>query len=227
MSTRGVRRFVEDLLRQRRPRRFAAEPDDEAELRTAIMLRDARPGSGVPSEEFVTGLRQRLATELDGETAPAQGGNRRRFVQITSAAAATAAVAGAGLDHILVTAGTSAGPAPDRTMVPDTGEWRAVVAASDLPEGGVRAFDLGAVAGFVRRAGGQVQGVSATCTHLGCRLALDAPQRRLNCPCHRTAFTVDGAVLFHQLPVEPPPLPHLMVRESGGVIEVFVPPVAT
>jgi len=31
------------------------------------------------------------------------------------------------------------------------------------------------VAGFVQRAGGQVRAVSATCTHLGCRLALDAP----------------------------------------------------
>lgn len=227
MSMRGVRRFVEDLLRQRRPRSFAAEPDDDAELRTAIMLRDARQGSGVPSEEFVTGLRQRLAAELDGEPAPVQGGNRRRFVQITSAAAATAAVAGAGLDHILVSTGTGAQPAPDQTMVPENGEWRAVTAAHDLPEGGVRAFDLGAVAGFVQRAGGQVKAVSATCTHLGCRLALDAPQRRLNCPCHRTAFTVDGAVLFHQLPIKPAALPHIMVRESGGVIEVFVPPPAT
>jgi Rieske Fe-S protein len=85
-------------------------------------------------------------------------------------------------------------------------------------------FDFGAVAGFVHRSGGQVRAVSATCTHLGCRLNLDAPARRLNCPCHRTSFAVDGVVLTHQLPVTPPPLPHLMVREAGGVVEVLVPP---
>ncbi|NBH03115.1 Rieske (2Fe-2S) protein, partial [Amycolatopsis sp. SID8362] len=93
-----------------------------------------------------------------------------------------------------------------------------------LPEGGVLPFDFGAVAGFLHRSGGEVRAVSATCTHLGCRLNLDAPARRLNCPCHRTSFAVDGVVLTHQLPVTPPPLPHLVVREAGGVVEVLVPP---
>lgn len=106
-------------------------------------------------------------------------------------------------------------PSPEDTLRPDNGEWRAVVAAHDLPEGGVLPFDFGAVAGFVQRTGGQVRAVSATCTHLGCRLNLDAPARRLNCPCHRTSFAVDGVVLTHQLPVTLPPLPHLVVREAG------------
>ncbi|MEV4145690.1 Rieske (2Fe-2S) protein [Amycolatopsis sp. NPDC049691] len=218
MTTRGVRRFVKDLLRRRRPRAFAAGPGDEAELRTAVLLRAARPGAGAASEEFVAGLHRRLAQEL-GEPAPT--GNRRRFIQVSSAAA-VAAAAGAGVEY-LVTSGT-AEPAAEDVLRPENGEWRAVVAAHDLPEGGVLPFDFGAVAGFVQRSAGQVRAVSATCTHLGCRLNLDAPARRLNCPCHRTSFTVDGAVLVHQLPVTPPPLPHLVVREAGGVVEVLVPP---
>ncbi|GAA4523267.1 QcrA and Rieske domain-containing protein [Amycolatopsis samaneae] len=228
MSSRGVRRYVKDLLRQRRPRRFEAGPADEAELRVAVELRAARTGSGAPSEEFVAGLHRRLAAELGDAASAPRGGNRRRFVRITSAAAAAAAV-GAGADHLLTSGGEQVAqpPPPDRTLRPEHGEWRAVVAGKDLPEGGVRPFDFGSVAGFVERADGRVRAVSATCTHLGCRLALDAPARRLNCPCHRTAFAVDGAVLFHQLPVTPPPLPRLEVRESAGVVEVLVPPQET
>ncbi|MGK3206382.1 ubiquinol-cytochrome c reductase iron-sulfur subunit [Amycolatopsis sp. MEPSY49] len=217
MTTRGARRFVEDLLRRRRPRPFTAGPGDEAELRTAVLLRAARPGAGAASEEFVAGLHRKLAQEL-GDSAPA--GNRRRFIQVSSAAA-VAAAAGAGVEHLVTSGGE---PAADDVLRPENGEWRTVAAAHDLPEGGVLPFDFGAVAGFVRRSGGEVSAVSATCTHLGCRLDLDAPARRLDCPCHRTSFAVDGAVLVHQLPVTPPPLPHLVVREAGGVVEVLVPP---
>ncbi|MEU0791211.1 Rieske (2Fe-2S) protein [Amycolatopsis sp. NPDC005961] len=225
MTTRGVRRYVKDLLRRRRPRPFEAGPGDEAELRTAVLLRAARPGAGAASEEFVAGLHRRLAQEL-GEPAPGRGGTRRRFIQVSSAAA-VAAAAGAGVEYLVTSGGETAAeppPTPEETLRPENGRWRAVVAAQDLPEGGVLPFDFGAVAGFVRRSGGQVSAVSATCTHLGCRLNLDAPARRLDCPCHRTAFAVDGVVLTHQLPVTPPPLPHLVVREAGGVVEVLVPP---
>jgi nitrite reductase/ring-hydroxylating ferredoxin subunit len=222
VTTRGVRRFVKDLLRRRRPRPFAAGPGDEAELRTAVLLRAARPGAGAASEDFVAGLHRRLARELE-DPAPARSGNRRRFIQVSSAAA-VAAAAGAGVEYLVTSGAEPAAVPPEETLRPENGEWRTVVAAHELPEGGVLPFDFGAVAGFVQRTGGEVRAVSATCTHLGCRLNLDAPARRLNCPCHRTSFAVDGVVLTHQLPVTPPPLPHLVVREAGGVVEVLVPP---
>ncbi|GAA3430857.1 ubiquinol-cytochrome c reductase iron-sulfur subunit [Kutzneria kofuensis] len=215
-----VWRYVEDLLRQRRPRPFRASEDDAAEVRAAILLRAAED-PGEPTAEFVDGLRDRLAAEL-GEDRP---GNRRRFVKITTAAAAAAAAVGAGIDHVITDAATAAAP-KDQNLVPDNGEWRAVVASADLPDGSVRPFDLGAVAGFLRRTGAEVSAVSAVCTHLGCRLRLDAPERKLNCPCHRTSFNVDGSLATHELPVAPPPLPHLLARESNGHVEVFVPPPA-
>jgi nitrite reductase/ring-hydroxylating ferredoxin subunit len=212
-------RYVEDLLAGRRPRRFRPSEDEAAELRAAILLRSGQD-DGEPSAEFVASLRDRLA----GEPAdPKPANTRRRFVQASAAAAAAAAV-GAGLDHVL-TGATAAAP-KDQNLVPDNGEWRAVVASTDLPDGSVRPFDLGAVAGFLRRSGGEVSAVSATCTHLGCRLRLDAPERKLNCPCHRTSFNVDGSLSGHELPVAPPPLPHLLVRENSGHVEVFVPPPA-
>jgi len=83
---------------------------------------------------------------------------------------------------------------------------------------------VGSIVGFVHRSGGELNAVSGVCTHLGCKLALDGPARRLKCPCHSATFGVDGAVVQHRLPVALPPLPKLMVRESEGVVQVFVPP---
>jgi len=197
---RGVRGYVKDLLRHRRPRPFEADAADAAELRAAIALRAAGPDNAL-SEEFVEALHQRLGTKLDD--APPQSSwssSRRRD-------------------------GNTAGPPPaDETVIPDHGEWHAVVAAKDLPEGGVRPFDLGAIVGFVHRTDGQVHAVSGVCTHLYCKLALDAPARQLKCPCHNAAFALDGAVLHHRLPITLRPLPKVIVREYGGVVQVFGPP---
>lgn len=74
MTGRGLRRFVEDLIGHRRPRPFDVGPQDAAALRAAITLRAARPGSDMPSEEFVEQLHQRLveARRADGEAGPDQ-----------------------------------------------------------------------------------------------------------------------------------------------------------
>jgi cytochrome b6-f complex iron-sulfur subunit len=222
---RGVRRFVRDLLRQRRTKPFVADRADESQIRAAIALRAAGADSG-PSDEFVESLRERLRTDLDG-AAPAdlpRSGSRRRFVTSVAAASAVSIGLGAAIERGLSGAVT-ADPLPsEQTVMPDKGEWRAVVAAEDLPDGGVRPFDAGTMIGFVHRSGGQLSAVSGVCTHLGCKLALDAPARQLNCPCHNAAFAVVGAVLHHRLPIALPPLPKLMVRESEGVVQVFVPP---
>jgi cytochrome b6-f complex iron-sulfur subunit len=227
VTMRGVRRFVKDLLRQRRTKPFPADASDESQLRTAIGLRAAAPDNG-PSEHFVESLRERLRTELDG-AAPVQirGGTRRRFVTSVAAASAASVGIGVALERGLSGAGdaaTAEPPAADQTLMPDNGEWQGVVAAKDLPDGSVRPFDAGTMTGFVHRSGGELHAVSGVCTHLGCKLALDGPARQLNCPCHNAAFAVDGAVLHHRLPIALPPLPKLMVRESEGVVQVFVPP---
>jgi len=229
MTARQVRRFVDDLLRGRRAKPFRAEETDLSELRAAIMLRTARPGSGAPSEEFLTGLHRRLAAELsDTESAgtPTPGGTRRRFIQGASIAAA--ATLGAIGEHAL--AGNRGGdisqgnPQGQATLSPTVGAWRTVAASADVPEGGVRAFDLGSVTGFVHRGDGRVAAVSGTCTHQGCRLLLDAAGRRLDCPCHNTTFAVSGQLLSHQLPVAPKALPQLAVREVHDAIQIYAPP---
>ena len=211
---KGLRRYVEDLLKGRRPRSFPVGEADADALRLAIELRAARPGSDAPREEFVADLHRRLA-EPEVARAPMPVG--RRLV-LGGALAATGAVAGASIDRA-VTRGES--PPGDGTMIPDSGRWHPVVAAADLPEGAVRPFDAGSTTGFVTRDGGRLRAVSGVCTHQGCRLHLEGGAR-LRCPCHQALFALDGAVLHHRLPAPLPALPRLAVRQAGGIVQVYV-----
>lgn len=234
MTARGVRRFVDDLLRGRRTKPVHAEEADLAELRTAITLRAARAGSGEPGEEFLSGLHRRLAAELsdtepDRTSTPAAAGTRRRFIQGASIAAAAATIGAVGEHTLAGNPDTHTGqnnPQADATLRPTTGAWRTVAASGDVADGGVRAFDLGSVTGFVHRGNGRVRAVSGTCTHQGCQLLLDAAARRLDCPCHNATFAVTGELLTHQLPVAPRALPQLAAREIHGAIQVYAPPAA-
>lgn len=228
MSDRTVRDFVEDLLRGRRTRPARPDAFEAAQMATAIELRAARTGSDAPSEEFVADLHRRLAAEMHDDRRPSAGpvsGTRRRVVVGTGVAAASA-VAGLVVGRNLL-APTTPPPQADSdtqgTLEPNGGTWRAVGAAADLPAGGALAFDLGSVTGFVHRRDGGLQAVSGVCTHQGCKLWLDAPDARLRCPCHSTSFSLSGQTLTHQLPVAPPPLPQIQVRENNGVIEVLAP----
>jgi len=45
--------FVEDLMRNRRPRRFIASPEEMVVLRAAAALSAARPGADRPSRWFI------------------------------------------------------------------------------------------------------------------------------------------------------------------------------
>jgi nitrite reductase/ring-hydroxylating ferredoxin subunit len=228
MNARGLRRYVDDLLRGRRPKPFAPDDFEAAQIRTAIDLRAAREGPDVdaaPRPEFLDDLHRRLAEQMSGapaKPAPLHSSTRRQVIVGTSAAAA-AAVAAVAVDRAVIDHGGET-PAVAGQLTPNDGRWQRVAASSEVPDGRSHPFDLGSVSGFVRRVDGTPHAVSGVCTHQGCRLWFDAPDDRLRCPCHSTSFAPSGEVLTHQLPIAPKPLPSLMVREVGGVIEVFAPP---
>jgi nitrite reductase/ring-hydroxylating ferredoxin subunit len=226
MNARGLRRYVDDLLRGRRPKPFAPDDFEAAQIRTAIELRAAGQGEVAPRQEFLTDLHRRLAEQMTGappaQPAPKQNTTRRQVIVGTSAAAA-AAVTAVSIDRA-VTGGVTEGPAVAAQLTPNDGSWQRVAASSDVPDGRMHAFDLGSVSGFVRRVDGKLEAVSGVCTHQGCKLWFDAPDDRLRCPCHSTSFSPAGEVLTHQLPIAPKPLPTLMVREVNGVVEVLAPP---
>ncbi|WP_375482216.1 Rieske (2Fe-2S) protein [uncultured Mycobacterium sp.] len=226
MNARRLRRYVDDLLRGRRPKPFQPDDFEAAQIRTAIDLTAARLGADAPRQEFLTDLHERLAAQLDDAPAPTKSGATRRQVVLgTSAAAAVSAAAGVSVDRFAIgrrTADTYAGGS-DRQLTPSNGRWLRVAASSEVPDGVMHPFDLGTVIGFVRRVDGKPEAVSGVCTHQGCRLWFDAPDARLRCPCHSTSFAPTGQVLTHQLPMAPKPLPALMVREIDRFIEVFAP----
>lgn len=223
---RGIERYIQDLLSGHRPRAFRASPDEAALARTAITLRSARPDSGAPAEQFVAGLHERLAAELEGPRqqpeVPARP--RRAFIRDAACAACAAGAAGVALDHLLTAHGAAPGPQAAGAIVPDQGSWQAVLASADLPDGAVHPFTLATLTGFVERTGGQVRAVSGICTHQGCRLVLAEPATELDCPCHGAVFALDGTVIRHRLSVRLTALPRIEVRESGGVVEVYAPP---
>jgi nitrite reductase/ring-hydroxylating ferredoxin subunit len=227
MNARGLRRYVDDLLQGRRPKPFAPDDFEAAQIRTAIELRAARQGSDVvdaPRQEFLSDLHRRLAEQMSGmrpEAAPTPNTTRRQVLVGTSAAAA-AAVAAVSIDRAVMGSPAEA-PAVAGHLTPNDGSWQRVAASSDVPDGIMHPFDLGSINGFVRRVDGKPEAISGVCTHQGCRLWFDAPDDRLRCPCHSTSFSPTGQVLTHQLPIAPKPLPTLMVREVDGVIEVFAP----
>ena len=218
---RGITRYVEDLIRSRRPRRFRASEEEASLVRAAITLRAARPG-GAARDEFVTALHKRLAAELDPPSPTPAASRRRTFLRV-AAITTSAAAAGAAIDHEVTSRTQSEAPATATTLTPSHGTWSTVAVSADLPDGTVRPFTAGSVTGFIERSGGRLRAVSGICTHQGCRLNLSSATARLLCPCHGATFALDGTVLTHPSPIPLTPLPHLEVRETDGEIQVYAP----
>jgi len=224
-KVRRISTYIDRLLRQRRPGRFVPTDDEADALRAAIALRAAEPEGAMPRPEFLAGLRAKLAAEMarTGEAEPEVSrppAGRRRQLLAGTAAAAGAAVVAVVVDRT-VAAPSVAEPSP--TLSPSDGAWHTILASDELAEGDARSFDTGAVTGYLHRVGGVVSARSGICTHQACRLMLNLPERRLDCPCHRTFFALDGEVIRYQLKAKPARLPEILAREQDGQIQVFVP----
>ena len=72
---------------------------------------------------------------------------------------------------------------------------------------------------FIDREGDGYRALSATCTHLGCRVRWDATSELYLCPCHGGVYDRDGRVV-----AGPPPrrLPRLAVRVNAQTSEIEV-----
>jgi cytochrome b6-f complex iron-sulfur subunit len=208
--------FVDDLIHNRRPRRFEASAEEMQALRGATALRSARPGADLPDGAFVERLGRQLRSQM--EPPRVREFVSRRALLRTAGLAAAAGVAGAVIDRTVV----SQPPGQQSTLVPDHGTWRAVAALADVPAGQAMRFSSGHVEGVVVNDSGTIKAVSAVCTHQGCLLLLDADAHRLRCPCHPTVFAVTGKLISYQLAVPPANLPALQARVRGGQIEVLV-----
>lgn len=222
-----VDRYVEALLRNRRPKPFAPTQDEVKMMAAAIDLAAHALDDAEPRPAFVEQLRERLEREQQrAERIPPQrpawrAPVRRRLLAAGALTVSGAAVGVAGAQLLGAGAATAPAAEPDE-ITPVHGAWQTVADSENLPEGAVLAFDLGPVTGFVQRTGGRVQAVSGICTHQGCRLE-STGSGRLVCPCHGATFDLAGTNLTRpRLMNHPlPPLPRLPVREDGGQIQVY------
>jgi cytochrome b6-f complex iron-sulfur subunit len=208
--------FVDDLIRNRRPRRFDASPEEMEALRAAVELRTAQPGADLPDRDFIDRLGRDLRSQMEPKRQPAP--LTRRTLLRSAGLAAAAGVAGAVFDRTIVSqpAGGQA------TLTPNQGSWQPVAALADVPAGQALRFSSGAVEGVLVNDGGTIKAVSAVCTHQGCLLRLDAAAHRLRCPCHPTVFALTGMLVSSHLPTPPANLPAVQARVRDGQIEVLV-----
>jgi nitrite reductase/ring-hydroxylating ferredoxin subunit len=208
--------FVDDLIHNRRPRRFKASAEEMQALQGAAALRSVQPGADLPNRHFIERLGRQLRSQM--EAPPVRQSVSRRALLRTAGFAAAAGVAGAVVERTI----TAQPLGQQATLTPDQGTWRAVAAVTDVPAGQAIRFSSGPVEGVVVNDGGTIKAVSAVCTHQGCLLLLDAAAHRLRCPCHPTVFSVTGKLLSYHLATPPANLPGLQARVRDGQIEVLV-----
>lgn len=225
-SADRVARFVDDLLHRRRPRRFKASPEEAEAMAAAAGLAAARVGADLPDKAALDRIHKRLSETLSESPDMERRFSRRDWLR-TAGTAAAAVVVGVALDQV-VTGHQQSGPggtgtAPgSATLLPDGGSWQPVAALTEVPVGHAIPVSTATVDAFIVNDGGNISAVSGVCTHLGCKLQPDDANRKLNCPCHQTAFSWSGKVLYFRLKAAPANLPLIESRVNNGAIELYV-----
>lgn len=226
MTRRRVEAFVEALIRNHRPESFSAGTEDREVMRAAIELRSGRGEEVTPSPQFVDQLHDELRQQFDGkEPVELPRISRRRWL-LEGAVAASAAGVAVAVDRTVFAAGSPQHQTAQLELTPDNGTWHTVGERTDLLAGAVTRFSTPDVVGFVTTENGEPEALSGVCTHQGCLLKYNEADRRLDCPCHRAAFSLTGELLFHELPTPPPPLPRLALRDEDGHVQIYLPPSA-
>jgi nitrite reductase/ring-hydroxylating ferredoxin subunit len=240
-------RFIDTLLEGGRPAPDGVVGDEAPMARLAAELSAASdPTGGIPDPAFVEQLRLRMRdadagiTSVQGWTLPAGAQLRRirltrRDVLRVGLGAAAGLAAGAGAISILRPSARTPLTANGRPLVRD-GEWVAVAALADLPEGAAIRFSTVAFDGYVVNDAGTIRALSSVCTHMGCTLAYRAEWQDLRCPCHGASFNLAGELANGRegwssgsgyrgddeaYPIDLPPLVRPEVKVSGETVLVW------
>ncbi len=221
-SADRVAGYVDDILHGRRPRRFAATDEEMEAISAAAGLVAGRVGSDLPDRAALDRMHRRLSAAMEEGPLADPRLSRRTWLR-TAGAVAAAVVAGVALDELAANqtlGGAGAGGAA--TLTPDNGSWQRVAAVTELPPGHAMLVSTRSVHAVLVNDGGSVSAVSGVCTHLGCILQPDDASKKLNCPCHQTAFSWSGKVLYYRLKSSPADLPRIPSRVNDGQIELFI-----
>jgi len=223
-----VDQLVGDVLSGRR---LKATPSDAAE-REAILAAAGLAGSREGYPRMSPAFKRRLEGMLQGRPEPRM--MTRRAALVAGLGVAAGGIAGAMAEHVAKPAAlprTAAKPITEATIpekvpaiidpLPATQKWWDTgINAEDLVENVPVRVAAGSVGAFVIRRGNMVVAMSAYCTHLPCELEWLAQNHVLNCPCHNSAFDLNG-VSMGSSPYRWPTLPAVQVRVSNGTVEVL------
>ena len=108
-----------------------------------------------------------------------------------------------------------------------SGKARSASAPKQLLEAGpVNSFELNTVSAFMggrfylaRQQDGGFIALSLRCTHLGCSVSWEEEKKRFICPCHSSAFDINGDVLN---PPAPRALDYYPVMIENGMVKVDI-----
>lgn len=134
--------------------------------------------------------------------------SRRSFLKLAWGAAGAVALAEAGLVTYRFLA--------PKAVAGQFGGVFSVGRVEDFPPGSVTPFNEGRFY-LVRLADGGFLALYRKCTHLGCAVPWDPAQGKFVCPCHASAFEMDGDLLN---PPAPRPLDRFPVTIENGEIKV-------
>jgi nitrite reductase/ring-hydroxylating ferredoxin subunit len=192
-------------------------------MTAAAGLVSARVGSDLPDKAALDRIHRKLSHALDEGAISGQRVSRRAWMRTVGTAAA-AVVVGVALDEVVTGQNLlgSLGGGSASTLTPDKGTWRPVAAVTQIPAGHAMAVSTASVDAVVINDGGAISAVSGICTHLGCKLQPDDAAQKLNCPCHQTAFSWSGKVLYYRLKAAPASLPKIPSRVNNGQVELYV-----
>ena len=214
-ADRRLHRFIDAIVRDRRPKRGDAG-DDAGAMRMAASLHAAHPGSADPSPEFIDDLARRLRQDAEDQRVPEP--RRRQFLAAAGVAAAAGIGAGFGFEHLRA----ATAPESQPTISPDAGVWVPVATMADMKLGTVKRFSANGIEGFLLNVSGRISALSAVCTDQGCILRADANDTELACPCHYAQFDFTGMPkpgAYHKVT----PLPVIQVRTNGDNVEALLP----
>jgi cytochrome b6-f complex iron-sulfur subunit len=223
-----VDQLVESVLGGRR---LKATPSDAAE-REAILAAAGLAGSREGYPRMSPAFKRRLQGLLQGQPEPRM--MTRRAALVAGLGVAAGGIAGGMAVRIAkppTLPQTAARPALEPQVgqeepatinpLPETQKWWDTgVRAEDLAQDAPVRVSAGSVGAFIMRRGNMVVAMSAYCTHLPCELQWVAQSRVLNCPCHNSAFDLNG-VSLGQTPYRWPTLPAVNVRVNNGIVEVL------
>lgn len=139
---------------------------------------------------------------------PADGVSRRDFLQYAWAATGALTLIGGGALSLSFFA--------PRVVTGEFGGVFELGPVEDFPPGSVTPVTNGRFY-LVRQADGGFLALYQKCTHLGCAVPWKPDRGRFVCPCHASAFEMDGSVVN---PPAPRPLDRFPVTITAGQVSV-------